>query len=97
MATSACLRGHGTRPRRLWRIPMQQIKIFKGVENDLGSLEAQVNDWLAESNAEVIHIFGNIAPQTGASVGKSAGLSHSDFAPSDVLLVIHYRRSRAIE
>jgi hypothetical protein len=70
---------------------MQQIKIFKGIENDLGSLEAEVNAWLAESSADVVSIFGNIAPQTPGSEVKSGGLSRSDFAPSDVLLVIHYR------
>jgi hypothetical protein len=71
---------------------MQQIKIFKGIENDLASLEAEVNIWIVESNADVIHIFGNIAPQTGAPDSSATGLSHSDFPPSDVLLVVHYRK-----
>jgi len=71
---------------------MQQIKIFKGIENDLASLEDEVNQWLVESAADVIHIFGNIAPQSGVADAKSAGLSHSDFPPSDVLLVVHYRK-----
>ena len=70
---------------------MQQIKLFKGVENDLAALEAGVNTWLAETGVDVVHIFGNIAPQTPGVEVKSGGLSRSDFAPSDVLLVIHYR------
>ena len=71
---------------------MQQIKIFKGIENDLATLEADVNTWLVESNADVISIFGNVAPQTTVGDAQGAGLSHSDFPPSDVLLVVHYRK-----
>jgi hypothetical protein len=71
---------------------VQQIKIFEGIENDLAALETEVNSWLVESNADVIHIFGNMAPQSGVADGKSTGLSHSDFPPSDVLLVVHYRK-----
>jgi hypothetical protein len=71
---------------------MQRIKIFKGVENDLAGLEAEVNRWLVESDAQVKTMFGNIAPQTSA-VGGAAGLSKSDFPPSDVLLVILYEKS----
>jgi hypothetical protein len=72
---------------------MQQIKLFKGIENDLAALEGEVNSWLAESGADVISIFGNIAPQTTAGDAQSAGLSHSDFPPSDVFLVVHYRKA----
>ncbi len=73
---------------------MQQIKIFKGIENDLASLESEVNVWLAAANVEVLNMFGNIAPQSAAAGDPpSAGLSRSEFAPSDVLLVIHYRQS----
>ncbi|MEX0703716.1 MAG: hypothetical protein WD069_16585 [Planctomycetales bacterium] len=68
---------------------MRQIKIFKGVETDSGSLEAEVNDWLAETGARVIHIFGNIAPQSQGAI-QSSGLSNSVFAPSDILLVVLY-------
>ena len=46
---------------------MQQIKIFKGIENDLSTLEADINAWLVESDVDVINIFGNIAPQSGAT------------------------------
>ena len=71
---------------------MQQIKIFKGVENDLAALEAEVNRWLVQSDAQVRTMFGNISPQTSA-VGGAAGLSKSDFPPSDVLLVVLYETS----
>ena len=70
---------------------MQQIKIFKGVESETGTLEAEVNRWLAESKARVINMFGNMAPQSH-STSQSTGLSTGIFAPSDVLLVILYEQ-----
>lgn len=71
---------------------MHQIKIFKGIENDLGSLEAEVNTWLVESEAQIISMFGNIAPQTESAEDKARGLSKSEFPPSDVLVVILYEK-----
>jgi hypothetical protein len=67
---------------------MHQIKIFKGIENDLATLEAEVNTWLVESEARVVSMFGNIAPQSESAEDEARGLSKSDFPPSDVLLVI---------
>jgi len=69
---------------------MTQIKIFKGIENDLSSLEDSVNSWMAEESVRVLHIFGNIAPQSMQPRAKSGGLSTTDFAPSDVILVVLY-------
>lgn len=75
---------------------MQQIKIFKGVENDLAALEAEVNAWLAASKASVKQLVGNIAPQSpSALVQGSHGLTKSEFPPSDVLLVVLYEPQRA--
>jgi hypothetical protein len=68
---------------------MHQIKIFKGIEADVSVLELEVNEWLAKSNATVVHVFGNIAPQSNAKDG-GGGLSGSRFAPSDVMLVVVY-------
>lgn len=69
---------------------MQQIKIFKGVENELRLLEQQVNQWLADSGAQVVQMFGNMAPQSMPPTAKGAGLSTTEFAPSDVFLVVLY-------
>ena len=66
---------------------MHQVRIFKGIETELGALETAINDWLRESGARVINMFGNIAPQT-LSPEPSQGLTKSAFAPSDVLLVV---------
>jgi len=70
---------------------MQKIKIFKGVENELAALEAEVNAWLAASKARVKQIIGNIAPQSPtASVQGGHGLTKSEFPPSDVLIIVLY-------
>jgi hypothetical protein len=69
---------------------MQQIKMFKGLENDLAGLEAQVNEWMRESNIRVVSVVGNIAPQSESSGGGGAGVGTSRFAPSDVILIVLY-------
>jgi hypothetical protein len=71
---------------------MQQIKIFKGIENELSILEREVNEWLVESGAKVLQIFGNLAPQSIPPTAKSSGLSTSEFAPSDALIVVLYEK-----
>ncbi len=70
---------------------MHQIKIFKGVEADLQTLERDVNAWLADTGAEVLQVIGNIAPQSMPKDVQSQGLTKGSFAPSDVLLVVVYR------
>lgn len=69
---------------------MNQIKIFKGLENDLSTLEQDVNSWLAESDVRILNVFGNIAPQSMQPQAHGGGLSTTDFVPSDVMLVVVY-------
>jgi hypothetical protein len=73
---------------------MQQIKIFKGIESELSVLEREVNQWLVDTGARVIQIFGNLAPQSIAPTAKGSGLSTSEFAPSDALIVILYEKTK---
>ncbi len=65
---------------------MHQIKLFKGVENEISQLETDINAWLAETGVNVVEMSGNISPQTP---GREAG-SSTRFAPSDILVAIHY-------
>ena len=67
---------------------MQQIKIFKGIESELADLEGRVNGWIRQSNARVINVIGNIAPQSGTH-GGGATLGKS-YTPSDVLIIVTY-------
>ncbi len=69
---------------------MQQVKFFKSIETELHDLEERINAWLAETGSRVIQIFGNIAPQSIPPTAKGAGLSTTEFAPSDVLVVVLY-------
>ena len=69
---------------------MRQVKIFKSLENDLTSLEKEVNAWIRQSGAEVVSVTGNIAPQTISSGSKASGLGQSAFPPSDVVVVVLY-------
>jgi hypothetical protein len=69
---------------------MHQIKIFKGLENDVGNLEAEVNRWLAQSKVQIVQMFGNLAPQSSAAGSAQSGLSGSAIPPSDVLLIVLY-------
>jgi hypothetical protein len=71
---------------------VQQIKLFKGIEHELKALEDEINAWLVESQAEVLSITGNIAPQTDSPRPDASGLTHSEFPPSDVLIVVLYKR-----
>jgi len=67
---------------------MQQVKIFKSVENELSSLEAEINEWIASTGAKVLNITGNISPQSLSSGGLG-----DTFSASDVLLFILYENA----
>ena len=69
---------------------MQQIKIFKGIESELGELENRVNSWIKQSSARVVQVFGNIAPQS--ETHASHGLSKA-YTPSDILLVVVFEQA----
>lgn len=72
---------------------MQQVKIFKGLENEVASMEKQVNAWLAESGARVLQITGNIAPQGRSTDPKAGSISPSPFPASDIMLIVLYEKS----
>lgn len=68
---------------------MQQVKLFKGVENEVGALEREINDWLSRSAVKVVSLTGNIAPQSVKPDG-GGGLGKGSFSPSDVLVIVLY-------
>ena len=67
---------------------MQQIRIFKSIESEVTDLERQINGWIQESGARVIHMFGNIAPQT--VISETAAASGRAFSPSDIMIIVLY-------
>ena len=74
---------------------MQQVKVFKGIESEIQSLEDEVNRWIRQSGANVISIVGNIAPQSGKGDAQSGALGGGGFAPSDVLMIVLYEAPTA--
>ena len=71
---------------------MQQVKLFKGIENDLATLEKEVNQWIRSSGVRIVSITGNIAPQSESSDSKIGSLGGSHFASSDIVLIVLYER-----
>ncbi|GIW98678.1 MAG: hypothetical protein KatS3mg111_2011 [Pirellulaceae bacterium] len=67
---------------------MQKVKLFKGLESELTTLEQEINEWIEQSQARVISITGNIAPQTRSQS------SMGSFGASDVLIIVHYEDGR---
>lgn len=67
---------------------MQQIKLFKGVETELSTLESDINSWLKADGGTIVNIFGNIAPQTRGS----GEVAERRFSPSDIFIAIVYEK-----
>ena len=63
---------------------MQQVKIFKSVDTELGDMETTINQWIAETKAKILSIEGNISPQAGKH-----GIQGS-FSAADVLVIVLY-------
>lgn len=71
---------------------MHQVKIFRGVENEVTALEKQINAWLAAEAVKVINIIGNLSPQSPPPADKAGSISQSPWPPSDVLVIVHYAK-----
>lgn len=67
---------------------MQQVRLFKGVENELREFEREINGWLQENDVKIVNVFGNIAPQ---SVSGDSKLGRK-FESSDLFVVIVYEK-----
>lgn len=65
---------------------MRQVKLFKGLEMEIGTLENEINDWIEQSGVRVARITGNMAPQSPSTDG------HSRFSSSDVLIIVEYEK-----
>ena len=63
---------------------MQQVKIFKSVDTELGDMESQINLWIKESKVKILSIQGNISPQAGKHAVQGS------FSAADVLVIVLY-------
>jgi hypothetical protein len=73
---------------------MQQVKFFTGLEGATDELAEEINTWIRDSGVKILHISGNIAPQSfgnaGIGVERTApGLSLGR-PPSDIFVIILY-------
>ena len=68
---------------------MHQIRLFKGVETEIRDMEKEINHWLKDSKARVVHLASNISPQSSDSP-TLAGPKSRQFAPSDLFVAIVY-------
>ena len=91
-AEARCLRAPEARVHWPGQMIMQQIRIFKGLENDAAALEKEVNSWLAESGVRVLQITGNIAPQGHSTNPKVGSIAATPYTPSDILIVVLYEK-----
>jgi hypothetical protein len=66
---------------------VHQIRLFKGVETDIKEMEKEINSWLKDSKARVVHMSSNIAPQSNEPQAFS-GPKARQFAPSDLFVAI---------
>lgn len=69
--------------------PVQQIKIFKGIDSELPEFEKQINRFIRKNDIKVLQITGNLSP----SSGESGGPLHA-FTASEVMVVILYEIER---
>ncbi|WP_417848140.1 hypothetical protein [Thalassoglobus sp.] len=65
---------------------MRQMKLFKGVEMEISTLETEVNEWIQENGIDVISISGNITPQSYSSRGQER------MSGSDILIIVEYEK-----
>ncbi len=69
---------------------MPKIKLFVDIESNIENMETRINDWITGSNAKVINVFGNIAPQTVTGDAKATATGGRRFSSSDVFVAIVY-------
>ena len=69
---------------------MQQVKLFIGVEDQLGTLEREVNTWIRDNDIKIHDIKGNIAPQTLSKEATTLAGTGRSFRPSDVFIMVIY-------
>ena len=68
------------------REAMRQVKLFKGIEVEIKSLEQEVNSWIEENQVNVVSIDGMMSPQAHSTAGQDR------MSGSDVLVVVVYEK-----
>jgi len=70
---------------------MQQVKIFKGIESEVATLENEINTWIRENGVTLLSLSGNIAPQSQMHQQAGAGgMDRISYPPSDIVVILVY-------
>ncbi len=64
---------------------MQQLKLFRGVDNEMAELERQINRWMRKSGARILNVTGNLASNSQGSAGPM-----NSFVGGDILVIVLY-------
>ncbi|MEO1614390.1 MAG: hypothetical protein AAFV88_00985 [Planctomycetota bacterium] len=68
---------------------MQQVKIFKATDTEIGDMEKQINRFIRKNSIRVLSISGNHSMASGASAGPM-----NTFAGGDVTVIMLYEIDR---
>lgn len=71
-------------------LAMQQIKIFKAVDSEIGDLESQINRFLRKNKVRVLSISGNHSPSPAQSAGPM-----NTFSGGDVTIIMLFEVDEA--
>ena len=72
---------------------MQRIKLFKGLETEIETLEQKINAWAETEGVKILQATGNIATQSYNPAAKAGGSLQSNVAAaSDVLITVLYEK-----
>jgi hypothetical protein len=69
---------------------VHQIRLFKHVETEIRDMEKEINDWLKKTNARVVQVCGNIAPQSAKDNSPSGSSGRKQFGASDLFVAVVY-------
>ncbi|MEM0925732.1 MAG: hypothetical protein AAGJ83_06825 [Planctomycetota bacterium] len=71
---------------------MQQVKIFKAADTEIGDLEKQINRFIRKNNIRVLSISGN-----HSSAGSDTNSPMNTFAGGDITVIMLYEIDRPAE
>ncbi|MEM6469183.1 MAG: hypothetical protein AAF802_06405 [Planctomycetota bacterium] len=68
---------------------MQQVKIFKAADTEIGDLEKQINRFIRKNNLRVLSLSGN-----HSAAGGDSGGPMNTFAGGDITVIMLYEIDR---
>tara|TARA_B100000482_G_scaffold70862_1_gene49834 strand:+ start:754 stop:975 length:222 start_codon:yes stop_codon:yes gene_type:complete len=73
---------------------MKLVKLFKGLEDEVGNLEKRINDWAESEGVKIVQVSSSIAAQSYNPSSKSGSSLQSNIsAASDILVTVLYEKS----